>query len=267
MPHQDHTSFAQDRQDGTARPISPREQEVAQLISEGMSNEQIAERLVLTPGTVANHIAHILTKLDMQSRVQIAVKIAKDKGRGDADTVLGLLEMLRQVDSTPARDAMQHATDVLSAAFAADKVDAFFYDESHDMLVALGTSQTPLGHLQHKLGLHQLPLSRGGRAAWVFREQRTHRDGHVENDGEELPGVRRDLGVRSQIAAPIQVGSGPWGVLLASSQQPEQFTDEQLHLLQFVAYWIGLVARDHAAADAQTAPAVVDTAVDAERRG
>jgi DNA-binding NarL/FixJ family response regulator len=102
MPQQDHTSYAQARQDGTARPITPREQEIARLIAEGMSNEQIAERLVLTPGTVANHVAHILTKLGMQSRVQIAVKIANDRGRGDADTIIGLLEMLRQVDSAPA---------------------------------------------------------------------------------------------------------------------------------------------------------------------
>jgi GAF domain-containing protein len=36
------------------------------------------------------------------------------------------------------------------------------------------------------------------------------------------------------------------GVLQACSARPEQFTEDQLQLLQFVAYWIGLVARDRA---------------------
>src|SRR6266542_872614 len=115
-------------------PITTREREVAELIAQGLSNEQIAERLVLTPGTVANHVAHILEKMRLQARVQIAVK------------------------------------------------------------------------------------------------------------------VELDLGVRSTIAAPI-LGSGRApGVLLASSRQPEQFTEDQLQLLQFVAYWLGLVARERALA-------------------
>jgi hypothetical protein len=139
--------------------------------------------------------------------------------------------MLQQVDSATARDAMQHAASVLSAVFVAEKVDAFFYDASEEMLVALGTSDTPLGKRQHELGLNRLPLSSGGRTAWVFREQRPHRDGHVQKDELELPGIRRDLGIRSTIAAPIQVGAGPRGVLVASSQQPDQFTEDQLHLL------------------------------------
>src|SRR6266542_3670581 len=210
-------------------PITTREREVAELIAQGLSNEQIAERLVLTPGTVANHVAHILEKMRLQSRVQIAVKVALDRSRNDALSILGLLDVLPQV-------------------FDAEKVDAFFYDEASDLLVALGTSETPLGRRQQELGLDKVPLSNGGRAVWVLKEKRPYRDGQVENDAVELVGVRRDLGVRSTIAAPI-LGSGRApGVLLASSRQPEQFTEDQLQLLQFVAYWLGLVARDRALA-------------------
>jgi two-component system, OmpR family, sensor kinase len=214
------------------------------LISQGLSNEQIAERLVLTPGTVANHVGHILAKLGLHSRVEIAVKIASEKGNSNTETILGLLETLREVDSTTAREAMTHATNVLAAAFDADKVDAFFYDATTDMLVALGTSQTRMGKRQQELGLHRLQVSNGGRAAWVFREKRAFRDGHVDKDELELLGVRHDLRVRSTIAVPIEVGSTRHGVLMASSAQPEHFVEDQLHLLQFVAYWIGLVARD-----------------------
>jgi DNA-binding NarL/FixJ family response regulator len=53
--------------------LTAREQEVARLIARGYSNREIADALVLTPGTVANHVAHILDKLDCSSRVQIAI--------------------------------------------------------------------------------------------------------------------------------------------------------------------------------------------------
>jgi DNA-binding NarL/FixJ family response regulator len=62
-------------------PLSPREWDVAQLIARGCTNQQIAAQLVLTPGTVANHVAHILTKLDLRSRTQIAVWVLNhDRG-------------------------------------------------------------------------------------------------------------------------------------------------------------------------------------------
>jgi DNA-binding NarL/FixJ family response regulator len=52
--------------------LTARELEVARLIARGYTNRQIAEALVLTPGTVANHVGHILDKLECSSRVQIA---------------------------------------------------------------------------------------------------------------------------------------------------------------------------------------------------
>jgi DNA-binding NarL/FixJ family response regulator len=42
-------------------------------VAEGLTNEQIAQRLVLTPGTVANHVAGILQRLGFSGRAQIAV--------------------------------------------------------------------------------------------------------------------------------------------------------------------------------------------------
>ena len=60
-------------------PLSRREWEVALLIARGYTNQQIASELVLTPGTVANHVAHILTKLDLQSRTQVAVWLIRQE--------------------------------------------------------------------------------------------------------------------------------------------------------------------------------------------
>ena len=53
--------------------LTPRQREVAALIARGLTNQQIADRLVLTKGTVANHVEHILGRLGASSRTRIAV--------------------------------------------------------------------------------------------------------------------------------------------------------------------------------------------------
>ena len=53
--------------------ISRREREVAVLLAEGLSNAEIARRLILVEGTVANHVEHILRKLNLRGRTQVAV--------------------------------------------------------------------------------------------------------------------------------------------------------------------------------------------------
>jgi DNA-binding NarL/FixJ family response regulator len=55
--------------------LTPREREVAALLAAGCTNQQIAERLVLTRGTVANHVAHILYKLGVTNRTQVAALV------------------------------------------------------------------------------------------------------------------------------------------------------------------------------------------------
>ena len=53
--------------------LTRRQQEVAACVAEGLTNEQIAQRLVLTPGTVANHMEAILRRLGLSSRTQVGV--------------------------------------------------------------------------------------------------------------------------------------------------------------------------------------------------
>jgi DNA-binding CsgD family transcriptional regulator len=68
---------------GEANPPKPaltqREREIAVLIARGQTNRQIAAELVITEGTVANHVVHILAKLGYNARSQIAVWAANNR--------------------------------------------------------------------------------------------------------------------------------------------------------------------------------------------
>ncbi len=54
-------------------PLSRREQEVAALIARGLTNREIAEALSISERTAGNHVHHILNKLGLGSRAQVAV--------------------------------------------------------------------------------------------------------------------------------------------------------------------------------------------------
>ena len=51
--------------------LSARELEVAALVARGLTNRKIADELIITEGTAASHVKHILAKLVLDSRVQI----------------------------------------------------------------------------------------------------------------------------------------------------------------------------------------------------
>ena len=58
--------------DASAR-LSPRQREIAACVAEGLTNAEIAQRLTVSEGTAANHVAMILRRLGLRSRAQVAV--------------------------------------------------------------------------------------------------------------------------------------------------------------------------------------------------
>ena len=50
------------------RSLTRREVDVVRLVAEGLSNQQIARRLVVSEATVKTHLNHVLSKLDVDGR-------------------------------------------------------------------------------------------------------------------------------------------------------------------------------------------------------
>jgi DNA-binding NarL/FixJ family response regulator len=61
--------------------LTTREREVLDLIAGGLSNQQIAERLVLSPKTVRNNVSSVFAKLQVADRAQAIVR-AREAGLG-----------------------------------------------------------------------------------------------------------------------------------------------------------------------------------------
>jgi RNA polymerase sigma factor (sigma-70 family) len=82
------------KSNGKLEALTQRESEVLDLLAEGLGQEEIADRLVISPKTVATHIQRILSKLEVRSRAQAVALALRDdddvSGHG-AEEPFGLL--------------------------------------------------------------------------------------------------------------------------------------------------------------------------------
>jgi len=63
---------------GLGADLTPREVEVLKLLSEGVSNQQIAEKLVLSMHTVRNHVQNVITKLGAHSKLEAVATAVRE---------------------------------------------------------------------------------------------------------------------------------------------------------------------------------------------
>ena len=222
--------------------LTVRQREVAALVAQGYTNQQIAAEMVISPGTAANHVQQTLGRLGLSSRSELATWVSQRGLANGQNRLLNTLERLIDILPLDLDSALDAATLAVAEALRCEKVDAFLYEPSTSTLVARGTSPTPLGRKQHALGLHRLAIVNGGRMVEVFQTGNARRAGRVDRDTRELRGLRVGLGIRSDISVPLEVAGERRGVLSAVSQSPEFFSDGDLRFLATVSRWVGMVA-------------------------
>jgi DNA-binding NarL/FixJ family response regulator len=64
--------------------LTPAERSVADLVAEGLTNRQIAQRLYLSHRTVQSHVAKVLAKLGLQNRAEVAREAVRRDTNGSA---------------------------------------------------------------------------------------------------------------------------------------------------------------------------------------
>lgn len=179
-----------------------------------------------------------------------------------SEQCLQVIEQLLAIETTDLHEALTQAAQLTAQALQAEKADIFFYEPEHQTLVALGTSQTPLGRLQQALGLDRFPLANGGRSVSVFRTGISYRNGQVQDDPEELLGIKQGLHIRSALIVPLMIGEERRGIVQVNSTQPEAFTEQDQRLLEGVAHWMGMVVQR-----AELLQQVTHSAAEQARRG
>jgi two-component system, OmpR family, sensor kinase len=157
-----------------------------------------------------------------------------------------LLVLLQRLLDLPVLDVKQTLTGAATAVaqwLDCDKADAFLVDSSGDKLVAVGTSETPLGRLQKELGLDVVAIAGGGRLVETFQTGRSYFTGRADQDPLELSGIVNELGIRSEINVALEIAGTRRGVLSVVTQEPERFDQNDLQVLEFSSRWVATVAR------------------------
>ena len=74
-----HIPASNDGQDRITEHLTERETEILSLLSKGLKNREIAEKIFLSPTTIKKHIYNIYQKLDVHSRIEVVTK-ARENG-------------------------------------------------------------------------------------------------------------------------------------------------------------------------------------------
>lgn len=175
------------------------------------------------------------------------------------ERLLQALQRLLGLQISDLQAALNAAAQQIADAMRADKVDVFLHEAATETLFAIGTNDSPMARKQKALGLDRVTVAAGGTAGLVYRTGESRLNNRLNRDLNELRGVIEDLGVRSQIGVPLDVRESRHGVLMVCSAEPDYFTADDLHFVETVARWVGLVGYQ--------AATVEQTVADAAREG
>lgn len=176
------------------------------------------------------------------------------------DRLLTTLESLLAIEAIQVEPALHQAAQLIGEALSAEKVDVFFHEPATHSLLALGTNVSPMSRQQKAMSLDRLQIANRGRIVEVFLTGNSFLSGQLDEDEEELRGLRtpkpEGMGIISEAAASIEIQGERRGVLVAACSMQGFFTEQDLHFLEAAARWIGIVTHRAQLVEQQTREAV-----------
>ncbi|HEU5227891.1 MAG TPA: GAF domain-containing sensor histidine kinase [Ktedonobacteraceae bacterium] len=163
------------------------------------------------------------------------------ESRPKHESLLHALQRLLELPATDVGETLHQTAQLVTQALHAEKVDTFLYDHATQSLIAYGTSETPMGTKEKDIGLDHLPLSAGGRAVETYLTGQPYWTGQAHRDPAELTEIKEDLGIKSEILVPLYVDGMLRGVVLVSSSASSHFARDDLHFLEAITHWIGVI--------------------------
>jgi signal transduction histidine kinase len=157
--------------------------------------------------------------------------------------LFNVLDSIFKAGKEDTRSSLREACNLVSDTLHADCTEIFFYDDQRDALVSESQSNQELSRKHELSGLGVQPLHDGGRVVSVFKSGKLFQEGNLEGDSHELSAVKRQIDVRSQIDAPLELGGCRRGVLAVMSRHENHFSKEDVRLVQIIARWVSLVIR------------------------
>lgn len=164
-----------------------------------------------------------------------------DESHDAAVRLLTTLEQLLQLDATSMADTLNAAAHLVGQVTNAEKVDLFLYHPENHTLQVAGLSDTPMSKHEMELGLDRIAIADGGRLVEVFQTGEIYSTGHADRDPEMLRGITEELGVRSLLAAALDVGGERRGALQAASALEDAFSEQDQRFFEAATRWVGLV--------------------------
>lgn len=193
-------------------------------------------------------LARVVQKTPGKVQVEGMTEVSTDDAP-ERERRLLVLERLLAIEAVSYKEALERAATMISETMDAEKVDAFVFSPVRSALVALGVSDTRLGHHQREIGLDVLPVDRAGTVGEVYGTGQPVLYRDLTATPHELPEIVDALGVRSVVAVPLQVSDARRGVLSVTSTRCNAFDRDDLVFLRAVSHWVGLTARRSLAMD------------------
>lgn len=138
-------------------------------------------------------------------------------------------------------ETLHQVAQVVAQALGSEQVVVFLSDTASRSLTAQGTSMTSMGGSEQAICLDRLPLEDGGQIVEVYQTGHSYFNGQADHDPGALTELKKKLGIKSEIAVPLEIDTERRGVLFASSHHPNYFTEQDLSFLETVSHWIGVV--------------------------